>query len=290
MIDKTYAITLNLTEPMYEDGFDVVLGDTQTRFEFTLKNLGGVVDITDLNPTVVFSSAKGTTAIDSDSGVTVDNARLGQFSAVVPIDAFCSGNVLCEVSLFDADGRVATTSRFSFRCITPLLSEQTIASLPSVGILQGLIGRINAALDLINETARYDVDIEEQLSDGDYEYTTEYFDIITDTCKLRVYDGEFYYYIDTYRAGSEINQQLWNTEEGIMMQYLRRGSVVNDAVVWTEWYCFEANSSTYVRTVGGTLTGALRLRTPQLYFPYADYEAVSKSYVDAAIAAHARGE
>lgn len=290
MINKTYSVTLELKTPVSIQCFDVVMGDTQNVFEFTLRDGQLAIDLTDLTPTLVFSSEMGIRTIDTSCGVTITDAQRGEFSAAIPSNAFSEGNVLCQLSLLDENGLVATSTCFSFRCIAPLLSEEAIAAQPNVSMLQALLPQINSALTLLAQRSRVDIDISNELVNGDYEGAVDFMQNQLESCSLRIFDGEFYYYFDCYRDGTSIQQQYWSTEESILIQYLRAGAVIDGVVSWQGYFhCTYFEPEAYVRKSGGLMTGALRLRTPSNN-AYLNNEAVPKSYVDAAIAAAVANE
>lgn len=279
MIKKTYPIELDIRTPSPIPPIEVVENDTQNVFVIHLKDGASNVNIQGLNAIVAFTSKLGTLLMDYNNGVRITDAANGEITVSLQSSAFCAGQVLCQVSLVDSYGYTATSTRFHFNCTAPLLNNNAVAAQPNVGILQNLLIEFNNAL-LTTEQFRVKIDITEQVNAQVFPGAKEYIDRVNTTCCLRVYDGEFYYFLDSFEVCDVIFQRVWSNEDGITGQRMRRGLNCTETgeIQWESW-------SSFIPTTGGKAHGPLYARTLAAGQSYQNGEFVPKSYVDAAIAA-----
>ncbi len=127
MLTKEFAITLDMKRALAFHPFEVVECDTGNVLHILLQNDGAAMDLTGCDVCVVFASSKGFAMQDLTSGVSLGEDP-GTVDVLLYADSFGAGEVTADVQVYSGPGRetLITSRRFTFRCITSLISADSI--------------------------------------------------------------------------------------------------------------------------------------------------------------------
>lgn len=127
MLTKEFAITLDMKRALAFHPFEVVECDTGNVLHILLQNDGADMDLTGCDVCVVFASSKGFAMQDLTSGVSLGQDP-GRIDVLLYADSFGAGEVTADVQVYSGAERetLITSRRFTFRCITSLISADSI--------------------------------------------------------------------------------------------------------------------------------------------------------------------
>lgn len=127
MLTKEFAITLDMKRALAFHPFEVVECDTGNVLHILLQNDGAAMDLSGCDVCVVFASSKGFAMQDLTSGVSLGQDP-GRIDALLYADSFGAGEVTADVQVYSGAERetLITSRRFTFRCITSLISADSI--------------------------------------------------------------------------------------------------------------------------------------------------------------------
>lgn len=148
MLTKEFAITLDMKRALAFHPFEVVECDTGNVLHILLQNDGAAMDLTGCDVCVVFASSKGFAMQDLTSGVSLGPSP-GQIDVLLYADSFGAGEVTADVQVYSGPerGTLITSRRFTFRCITSLISADSIRASATY---PPLIAATRAAADAAN--------------------------------------------------------------------------------------------------------------------------------------------
>ncbi len=129
MNTKEFAITLDMKRSLPFHPFEVVEGDTGNVLFVTLENDGVPVALDGCDVCVVFASSAGFAMQDLTTGIAL-LADTGRFSVTLYPGSYGAGDVRADVQVYSGPLRetLITSSRFTFRCRTALMSTELIRS------------------------------------------------------------------------------------------------------------------------------------------------------------------
>lgn len=127
MLTKEFAITLDMKRALAFHPFEVVECDTGNVLHILLQNDGAAMELTGCDVCVVFASSKGFAMQDLTSGVSLGQSP-GQIDVLLYADSFGAGEVTADVQVYSGPerGTLITSRRFTFRCVTALISADSI--------------------------------------------------------------------------------------------------------------------------------------------------------------------
>ena len=129
MLTKEFSIILDMVRENTFRPFEVVECDTGNRLQIHMQNNGEPMDLTGCNICMVFASKNGFRMQDLTSGVSIGEDGKSLFVELYA-ESFGPGEVTADVQVYSGEDHATliTSKRFTFRCITALMSPDIIAA------------------------------------------------------------------------------------------------------------------------------------------------------------------
>ena len=154
MLLKEYSITLDMLHANAFHPFELVEGDTGNVLHITLTNDGQAMDLTGCRVCAVFGSSAGIFMQDLTSGVSLGEGT-GQVDVTLYPDSYGSGEVRADVQVYSGEdyATLITSRRFTFRCITALVSPDTLRASSTYPALVDAARAANEAAEAVSAAA-----------------------------------------------------------------------------------------------------------------------------------------
>lgn len=129
MLTKEFSITLDMVRENTFRPFEVVECDTGNRLHIEMCNNGEPMALSNCNVCIVFASKNGFRMQDLTSGVSI-GADGKSLDVELYAESFGPGEVTADVQVYSGEqfSTLITSKRFTFRCITALMSPDIIAA------------------------------------------------------------------------------------------------------------------------------------------------------------------
>lgn len=129
MHTKEFSIALDMVRANSFRPFEVVECDTGNVLHILLKNDGEAMDLTGCSICIVFASKTGFAMQDLTSGISLGE-QAGTVDVTLFAESFGPGEVTADVQVYSGAEyqTLITSKRFTFRCVTALISPEIIAA------------------------------------------------------------------------------------------------------------------------------------------------------------------